>query len=64
MFMTENPITVNPGTPIMDALKTMREANIRHLPVVDKEGKPVGILSIRDVVEAIMLLLGVTIENK
>ncbi len=62
MFMTENPITVNPGTPIIDALKTMREANIRHLPVVDKEGKPVGMLSLRDIVEAIVVLLGVPTE--
>lgn len=62
MLMTENPITVNPGTHIMDALKTMKEANIRHLPVVDKEGKPVGMLSMRDIVEAIIMLLGVTME--
>ena len=62
MFITENPITVSSGTPIMDVLRTMREANIRHLPVVDKEGKPVGMLSIRDIVEAIMILLGVAVE--
>ncbi len=62
MFMTENPITVEPGTPIIDALKLMRDANIRHLPVVDKEGKPVGMLSIRDLVEAIVTLLSVPME--
>ena len=62
MFITENPITVSSGTPIMDVLRTMRETNIRHLPVVDKEGKPVGMLSIRDVVEAIMILLGAAVE--
>ena len=62
MLMTENPITVNPGTPIIDALKTMRRANIRHLPVVDREGKPLGMLSMRDIVEAIITLLGVTME--
>ncbi len=62
MFMTENPITVEPGTPIIDALKLMRDANIRHLPVVDKEGKPVGMLSFRDLVEAIVTLLSVPME--
>ena len=57
MFMTENPITVNPGTPIMDALNTMKEANICYLLVVDKEGKSVGMLSIRDIVEVIMMFV-------
>jgi len=62
MFMTENPLTISPGAPITEALKIMRDANIRHLPVVDKEGKPIGMLSIRDLVEAIVTLLSVPTE--
>ena len=31
-----------------DALKMMLEKHIRHLPVIDFEGKPVGMLSIRN----------------
>ncbi len=56
MLMTENPLTVNPGTPITEALRIMSEANIRHLPVVDREGKPLGMLSLRDVIEAVIVL--------
>ena len=62
MFMSENPLTVSPGTPVIEALRMMREANIRHLPVVDKNKKPVGMISIRDIVEAVMMLLGMTTE--
>jgi len=61
MIMTENPITVKPGTPITEAIKTMRDANIRHLPVVDRENKPIGILSLRDIIDAITALLTITI---
>ncbi|MCD6324195.1 MAG: CBS domain-containing protein, partial [Desulfurococcales archaeon] len=58
MYMTENPVTVKPSTPITEAIDTMREAGVRHLPVVDSEGKPLGMLSMRDVVEALMLVIG------
>lgn len=59
MIMSENPITATPGTPLIDAIKKMREANIRHLPVVDKEGRPVGIISLRDVIDAVLMLLDI-----
>lgn len=59
MIMTENPITVTPGTPLIDAIKRMREANIRHLPVVDEGGKPLGMVSLRDVIDAVLMLLDI-----
>lgn len=49
MLMTENPMTVSPETSIVDVLNTMREANIRHLSIVDKEGKLTDVLSLRDI---------------
>ena len=58
MFMTENPVTVTSQAPLTEALEKMRSINVRHLPVVDDEGKPVGALSIRDVVEAMVVLMG------
>lgn len=56
-IMTENPITVTPGTPIIEAIKIMKKANIRHLPVVNKENKPLGMLSLRDIIDAIISLM-------
>lgn len=59
MIMTENPITIEPGAPIDEALQKMRENNIRHLPVVDPEKKPVGMVSLRDVIDAILTFIKV-----
>ncbi len=56
-IMTENPITVSPYDSIEEAFKKMKTANIRHLPVVDKGGKPVGALSMRDVTDALFSFL-------
>ncbi|MHB1296292.1 MAG: CBS and ACT domain-containing protein [Anaerolineae bacterium] len=50
--MSPNPITVSPDTSLNDALRIMREAKIRRLPVVDKNGKLVGIVLERDLLYA------------
>ncbi len=52
MIMTEDPITAKPDEPIIDAITKMKENNIRHLPVVDDERKPVGVISLRDITDA------------
>lgn len=46
--MTRKLITVDPSADIAEAARLMREAGVRHLPVVDR-GQLVGILSMRDV---------------
>jgi len=48
-IMTENPITVSPESTLFEATKLMRFNKIRHLPVIDEGGKPIGMLSLRDV---------------
>ena len=44
-IMTRNVITVSPDTPVMEALKIMKEHNFRRLPVVDKNGRLVGLVT-------------------
>lgn len=56
-FMTENPVTVKESDLITTAMEKMRELNIRHLPVVNDEGKVVGIISFRDIVDSASILL-------
>ncbi len=46
----------------MEALKKMRDIGVRHLPVVDREGKPIGIVSLRDLAEALLALMNVIIN--
>ncbi len=46
--MTKRPITTHPDTPIDEALKLMRDSKVRRLPVLDKKGKLVGIVTEKD----------------
>lgn len=48
--MTKNPVTVNEGDSIAEALVKMREGHFRHIPVVDDQGRAIATISIRDVV--------------
>lgn len=57
--MTENPITVKADDPVEEAIRKMKDADVSHLPVVNEEGRPVGALSMRDIMDASMLLLRV-----
>lgn len=44
-YMNTNVITVRNDTPLFEAEKVMRDHRIRHLPVLDKGGKLVGMLT-------------------
>jgi acetoin utilization protein AcuB len=50
--MTSGPITVTDTTPFEDALRLMRDKNVRRLPVVNGEGGLVGIVAERDLLFA------------
>ena len=50
---TSSPaVTVTPDTPFPEAMQLLRERKFRRLPVVDKDGKIVGIVSERDLLYA------------
>jgi acetoin utilization protein AcuB len=46
--MSSPAVTIKPDTPFQDALKLMHDHQFRRLPVVDKKGELVGIVSERD----------------
>jgi acetoin utilization protein AcuB len=46
--MSKRPITITEDTPVDEALKFMRDEKVRRLPVLDKKGEMVGIVSERD----------------
>jgi acetoin utilization protein AcuB len=50
--MTPRPLTARQDVPINEALSLMREEHVRRLPVVDKNGKLVGIVSEKDLLYA------------
>jgi len=51
---TKNPVTLSPSDPVIVAAGKMVEHNIRHLPVVDEKGFPLGVVSIRDILKHII----------
>src|SRR5262249_56366448 len=51
--MTRAPYTIDPKAPVETATAVMRERGVRHLPVVDDRGKLTGMVSDRDVRDAV-----------
>jgi len=50
--MTTKVITIAPSTSVSDALNLVRINKIRRLPVIDREGKLIGIVSEKDLLYA------------
>jgi acetoin utilization protein AcuB len=50
--MSTNPVTITDDASITDALRVMRENQVRRLPVLDKTGHMVGIVSEKDLLYA------------
>ena len=51
--MTTNLITVKEGATFREAKEIMRTHNIRHLPVIDKQERFLGLLSLRTVLDEV-----------
>lgn len=51
--MTRDPKTLSPDDRIADAIRLMTERGYRHIPLVDRDGRDVGMISARDIVEFI-----------
>lgn len=50
--MTLKPVTITPDTSFPEAFQLMREKRIRHLPVVDRKGKLIGVVARTDLLHA------------
>ena len=50
--MSRNPITIKGDTPVPEAQALMKREKIHHLPVVDRDGRLVGIVAEKDLLYA------------
>jgi len=50
-FMSPNPVTLRRSDPIGLAIRTMYDGGYRRLPVVDANGSPIGIMSVKRLVQ-------------
>jgi arabinose-5-phosphate isomerase len=48
--MTPTPITVSQGTRVAEAVEILQQRKISELPVVDEQGRPVGLVDITDLI--------------
>jgi len=51
-MMNKNVLTLNPSNTIKEAVSILREKKIRHIPIVNEQGKVVGVVTDRDIKEA------------
>lgn len=61
--MTSPVVTATPNEGMVTALARMREFGIRRLPIVDEDGKLVGVLSNSNLIEELSDLLGNLVKN-
>jgi CBS domain-containing protein len=47
--MSSSVIAATPDTPLADILRTMAERQIRRIPIVDVENRPIGLVSLNDI---------------
>jgi acetoin utilization protein AcuB len=50
--MTHNPITIQPNTPVAEALQLIRDKNVRRLPVLDKKDRLIGMVTEKELLYA------------
>jgi CBS domain-containing protein len=48
-IMSKTSIMATPNESVLTAVERMMRDNVRHLPVIEKNGTPVGIISTKDV---------------
>ncbi len=53
-YMTAEPLVARPEESVEGALNKMLARGVRHLPVVTSDRRVIGVLSIKDLVEALM----------
>jgi CBS domain-containing protein len=53
-LMSTDPDTFDPDLDVWDAAAWIAETGYRHLPVVDDEGSLLGVVSIRDLLKALV----------
>ncbi len=61
--MTRRPVVVQPQDPIGVAVECMEQGGYRHLPVVDRLGRPVGVLSVKRIIRYLVEHFPATIYN-
>ena len=63
-IMSKTSIMAIPNESVLTAVERMMKENVRHLPVIEKNGTPVGIISTKDTMTIIGPLLKFVFRSK
>ncbi|MDD3553388.1 MAG: CBS domain-containing protein [Deltaproteobacteria bacterium] len=63
-YMTHNPVTVTPDRSISEVRDLLRNKGFRHVPVVDADGRLLGVVTDRDIRSAFPSFLASNEESK
>jgi len=61
--MTRDPEALRPKDSVAYALNKMSVGRFRHIPLVDKNHVPVGLISVRDIIDFLVELIPEEIQN-
>lgn len=53
-FMTRHPVCERPEASLAFALNLMSNGGFRHIPIIDQDNMPIGVVSVKDVVDHIV----------
>jgi signal-transduction protein with cAMP-binding, CBS, and nucleotidyltransferase domain len=63
-IMSKTSIMATPNESVLTAVERMMKENVRHLPVIEKNGTPLGIISTRDTMSIFEPLLKFVFASK
>jgi len=63
-LMSKPLITIQPGASLKDAVVLMQQKDIRRLPIIDKDGRLVGIITEKDILRVIFKIFKKTIGDR
>ena len=63
-LMSKPLITIQPGASLKDAVVLMQQKDIRRLPIIDKDGQLVGIITEKDILRVVFKIFKKTIKDR
>lgn len=61
--MTSSPTTIRESSSVLSAIETMEVRNFRHLPVIDRSGRPVGVMSVKGIMHYLVEYFPANVYN-
>ena len=63
-LMSKPLITIQPGASLKDAVALMQQKDIRRLPIIDKDGQLVGIITEKDILRVVFKIFKKNIKDR